>query len=493
MEKVACIEIAGNRKVNLSNIESITCLMNRPALPIRNITWKTKEGSEGVTTYCDDDDNSVEAPIRADETLGETLKRMKKGETLKDAMQRRGSTREGDIGKRRQVAQPKKLPPKQPLQQNKKKAISNTTEMQDDSQSDRKQAAKPKITSKHTRSVTSPPQLPQESLRPPSSAVADGTDAPLSPSGKDEQGIRQRKIKNRLQEKLRASLSLRREHSIDFEFDANAFFGDAVESPEPSQVSEMQGPVDHGRSPALHRTAAAVGKKNSYTKKKKRREKDMHESGEQQASVKSCLRRRSSLEPINKTELTAASIRMSSSLDASLAVPDQEGSFSTEDAKKVFGGGHNNSRDALCDSATSMCSEDDSIQSQKVFRPSLRWGSIDIREYSQCLGDNPACAKGVPLQLDWDYTTLGTVSLDDFERVRAPTRESAMSLRISSSYRQELMFKLGYTASDMAAVNRVKLRDQKRRIQTVARLKYVSFGERMEQMVKIFPTAQRAN
>ena len=422
-----------------------------------------------MTTYGDDDDDSVEAPVKLDETLGETLKRMKKGEDLKDTMQRRGSTKKADNSQRRRVAQPKKLPPKQPPQQHKKKASTSTSsKMHDNSQADRKQAAKPKIASKHTRSVTTPPHTSQESVSSTRSSVADDNDAPSVPNGKDEQSMRQSKIKNRLQEKLRTSLSLRREHSIDFEFDTNAFFGDSGESPEPSQVSEAQGPADHDVSPSLNRAAAAaaVGKIEGDTKEKGR---DKAESGERQANVKTFLRRSTPQESIVKAESPA---------ETSLSVRDQKGAFSTEDAKKVFGGGHDKNKDTLCDSATSVCSEADSIQSQKVFRPSLRWGSINIREYSQCLGDNPACAKGVPLQLDWDYITLGTVPLDDFEKVRAPTRESEASLRIPSSYRQKMMFKLGYTASDMAAVNRVKLRDQKRRIQTVARLKYVSIGER---------------
>jgi len=118
----------------------------------------------------------------------------------------------------------------------------------------------------------------------------------------------------------------------------------------------------------------------------------------------------------------------------------------------------------------------------------LRFGIIEVREYTQCLGDNPACSTGPPIQLSWEYQVAERHSVDDFERMRQPERRGDVSLRIPNPYRQYLLLKLGYTPAELAKANRLKTKAQQQRVQTIARLDYMKYDERVESMTrKIMP------
>ena len=119
----------------------------------------------------------------------------------------------------------------------------------------------------------------------------------------------------------------------------------------------------------------------------------------------------------------------------------------------------------------------------------LQWGDIQIREYAQCLGDNPACSQGAPIQLDWNYQLVDVMRVDSYESCRVPNVvKDESALKISSSYRQFMLLGMGYTPQQLAAAVRLKTRDQRRRIQTVAKLRYNSnLDEQLEKMIKMFP------
>jgi hypothetical protein len=51
----------------------------------------------------------------------------------------------------------------------------------------------------------------------------------------------------------------------------------------------------------------------------------------------------------------------------------------------------------------------------------VSFGSVTIREYERCVGDNPAVSSGPPIGLDWAYTNTLEVPVDDYETgVRKP-------------------------------------------------------------------------
>lgn len=56
-------------------------------------------------------------------------------------------------------------------------------------------------------------------------------------------------------------------------------------------------------------------------------------------------------------------------------------------------------------------------------RKSVKFNKIEVRNYSQTLGDNPSCSYGPPISLDWKYEEGGTLELEDYEANRGPRRK----------------------------------------------------------------------
>jgi hypothetical protein len=44
------------------------------------------------------------------------------------------------------------------------------------------------------------------------------------------------------------------------------------------------------------------------------------------------------------------------------------------------------------------------------------FGNVQIREYTQVIGDHPSCSSGCPLSLGWDYIQTEPESLQDYEQ-----------------------------------------------------------------------------
>jgi hypothetical protein len=63
---------------------------------------------------------------------------------------------------------------------------------------------------------------------------------------------------------------------------------------------------------------------------------------------------------------------------------------------------------------------------------------VEIREYSRCLGNNPATTHGPPLSIDWAYNKAGTFQLDDYESTRPPRRISQQML-VPGFIREEIL------------------------------------------------------
>lgn len=462
VNKVACIEIAGNRKVNLSDVKSITCLMNRPAMPIRNITFKQEDAASASASI---KRRGNDGPISMDETLGETLQRLKKGEDLKKHVRRRGATSNVTNNKRHQ---------QQPGLQNRKGASSKTPASSRWQRDKAKRASEPalsKTSLAETAALESAPAHETVAGAPPSTGVVTDYDTDDVASTKSFKNFRRGKIKNLLQEKLKTSLTFGREPVIEFDFDANDFFGGS----ESSDITASQDSYDVFAGPAA--------KDEEPEKEEKVKAKEPKEEGPERQNRKSAMKVSTLEESLLVATRNHPMCRLRTSDTAPVAPPRRRSFATTIDS-------NDDSSDSSDLISYPAYPGDDSVVSSRDGR--LRWGNIVIREYSQCLGDNPACSNGVPLQLDWDYQLLDIVRLDEFEAAREISRQNKASLRMPSSYRKALMLKLGYTASDLAAVNRIKIRDQKRRIQTVARLKYMAFGERVENMVKVFPAPSPA-
>jgi hypothetical protein len=52
----------------------------------------------------------------------------------------------------------------------------------------------------------------------------------------------------------------------------------------------------------------------------------------------------------------------------------------------------------------------------------VSFNCIEIREYSRCLGNNPATTHGPSLSIDWDYSETRSFGLEEYEKSRPPRR-----------------------------------------------------------------------
>ena len=113
----------------------------------------------------------------------------------------------------------------------------------------------------------------------------------------------------------------------------------------------------------------------------------------------------------------------------------------------------NNCTDLSCDtgdrlthskltSESSSCTESSSSSSSSCGgQPSsVRFGTIQIRNYNIVLSDNPSCQEGPGISLGWKYSDCGEeISIEDFEAFRKGKRLHQMKLIMSPSIRWRLL------------------------------------------------------
>jgi hypothetical protein len=73
-------------------------------------------------------------------------------------------------------------------------------------------------------------------------------------------------------------------------------------------------------------------------------------------------------------------------------------------------------------------------------RKSIRFDTIEIREYARTVGDNPSCSSGPPLTIDWIYDTSLIIPVKEFEENRPP-RRTYSQLIVGGAERQEMLLK----------------------------------------------------
>lgn len=80
----------------------------------------------------------------------------------------------------------------------------------------------------------------------------------------------------------------------------------------------------------------------------------------------------------------------------------------------------------------------------------VRFSSVNVRDYSLCLGDNPSVSRGVPISLDWHYNEQRSVELDSYELDRSDSRRSSREeLKLPSLRRIQLLKRLGYSRGEI--------------------------------------------
>jgi hypothetical protein len=71
---------------------------------------------------------------------------------------------------------------------------------------------------------------------------------------------------------------------------------------------------------------------------------------------------------------------------------------------------------------------------------SIRFDTIERREYARTVGDNPPCSSGPPLAIDWIYDEPLIIPVKEFEENRPP-RRTYSQLIVGGTERQEMLLK----------------------------------------------------
>lgn len=93
-----------------------------------------------------------------------------------------------------------------------------------------------------------------------------------------------------------------------------------------------------------------------------------------------------------------------------------------------------------------------------TIKKNVSFHQIEIREHCRTLGDSPSVSKGPALAIDWESCDMGSLSLDDYERLRPP-RRTKTELAVPRHVRESILrHEAGIRRGDMAAANRERAR-----------------------------------
>lgn len=108
---------------------------------------------------------------------------------------------------------------------------------------------------------------------------------------------------------------------------------------------------------------------------------------------------------------------------------------------------------------------------------SVSFSTCTIQEYPVILGDNPACASGVPVTLDWKPVQSSTTELELHDFIRAKQRRHGKELIIPVQDRTQMAMNAGASMEEIAEI--VLLVDQIRKDRAET-FNTSEFGERLQ-------------
>lgn len=110
----------------------------------------------------------------------------------------------------------------------------------------------------------------------------------------------------------------------------------------------------------------------------------------------------------------------------------------------------------------------DSVRStgfvEGAMKKRISFGTINIREHAQTIGDNPSCSYGTPVQLDWESNDLEELNVEDYEAHRSTTR-TKKELYLNHFQRINLLKLNGFSTNEIKETKRQvsKVRNQRER------------------------------
>ena len=177
---------------------------------------------------------------------------------------------------------------------------------------------------------------------------------------------------------------------------------------------------------------------------------------------------RTSLKRFGKLMISRTSLSLKDSKGSSASVFGKilrrKTSQSLEDSTR-------SSASALPKPTLRRCKTDDtvnttcSLEQSRVDKPSVSFGSIEIREHGRVLLDHPSCADGLALGLDWKHSKKSTVmKVNEYEIKRAiEGKRSNKRVQVLSSYDKSLLLMKigGYKEKELTGAFRTIIKRDK--------------------------------
>mmetsp|Transcript_25546 Transcript_25546/g.41939 ORF Transcript_25546/g.41939 Transcript_25546/m.41939 type:complete len:198 (+) Transcript_25546:302-895(+) len=110
--------------------------------------------------------------------------------------------------------------------------------------------------------------------------------------------------------------------------------------------------------------------------------------------------------------------------------------------------------------------------SESIPPKQVRFGYVTIRNYDMTLGDNPSCAAGPPVCLDWNYEQIPALPIREFERFKStrPRVQRTSHLAIAPEFRRGILLRTGFTSGQIQEAERQVAKIQNQR--ALARLSF---------------------
>jgi hypothetical protein len=98
--------------------------------------------------------------------------------------------------------------------------------------------------------------------------------------------------------------------------------------------------------------------------------------------------------------------------------------------------------------------QEDPKNCNTIRKKRVKFSNICIRNYEQCIGDNPAVTYGTPISLDWAYEELIPLDLEQYEATRGRRRTLRQLMMNYYDRRNLLCNKYGYSEAELDAAEK---------------------------------------
>lgn len=98
---------------------------------------------------------------------------------------------------------------------------------------------------------------------------------------------------------------------------------------------------------------------------------------------------------------------------------------------------------------------------------SVRYDTVEFREYPIILCDNPSTSSGPPIGLGWTFEATIRTEINAYEAYRdgettQSTKRNKFELRIPPGIREDILLQLGYSRSEIRSAVELSMKEKKR-------------------------------